>query len=64
MEARVWSQPQGAKVDWQLVAQSFPGRTKAREYISPGLRHTKMAEVYDVWRKVVFPKLKRGEPLA
>ncbi|WVW83182.1 hypothetical protein I302_105200 [Kwoniella bestiolae CBS 10118] len=33
--------------DWEVIATSFPGKTKS--------------QLYDVWRKVIFPRLKRGD---
>ncbi|ORY33752.1 hypothetical protein BCR39DRAFT_519042 [Naematelia encephala] len=36
--------------DWEDLASTFPDRTKA--------------QIYDVWRKVIMPKLKNGEVVA
>ncbi|WVQ70148.1 uncharacterized protein L199_008373 [Kwoniella botswanensis] len=35
--------------DWEFIAASFPGRTKS--------------QLYDVWRKVILPRLKRGDTI-
>ncbi|KAK6902875.1 hypothetical protein I204_07183 [Kwoniella mangroviensis CBS 8886] len=35
--------------DWECIAASFPGRTKS--------------QLYDVWRKVILPRLKRGDTI-
>ncbi|KAK1925026.1 hypothetical protein DB88DRAFT_539801 [Papiliotrema laurentii] len=39
-----------AKVDWDIVARAFPERSKT--------------QVRDVWRKGVFPKIKKGEAVS
>jgi len=52
------------KIDWHIIATTFPGRTKARQYlwsVEPVAHQADEVEVYDVWRKAILPKLKKGD---
>ncbi|RSH91275.1 hypothetical protein EHS25_009574 [Saitozyma podzolica] len=40
---------QRTKPEWEAISQHFPGRTKS--------------QVCDVWRKVVLPRLKKGQTI-
>ncbi|WWD15840.1 hypothetical protein CI109_100264 [Kwoniella shandongensis] len=35
--------------DWQSMTSAFPGKSKS--------------QIHDVWRKIIFPRLKRGETI-